>query len=895
MLNEIIYTRCGTGRDILKKGAVLVNEGYKCHSCSEALFSDGSVLDFQFLRTIAGISHPFSEPDFVDDAYLYYVPEKGKPLFQNFHPIPNSKGRAGNFISQIFAGDPGAYPCEAFGSKDWDAKSLKEDYYYGFRENAPPYLPQRRVPLLPGEINFEAAGRFIAQGRGELLKAAVWFLFNQYALPPEERKYLIVKDKTENIELWIAAIEYAFSPQIACTISFATRMAEAVSTGGAKGNRYFIGANGLSVALSEENPEKRLKAMIVGIDLKDPAVNTLRVLPAYPYCLLDGIQRTVSFNADNSINEYYYDLITGFNDNHKEFTTFLSSIPGMKVSKDIIKLCDAFRYLYLIPYASWSCAELIGHLELLMNYRNITADETPVKKIVSHIGSMLQKDEVNGYRLFDILRKLRVVNEPELCTAALKVFLYNLCIGSPGIKQSLEHIKKQPFAPDAFFELVSDESVGKYQELIAQSDRAQAERILEIYGEALKFINQKMGAGGIRLIGDFLERSIKTNDREAAAKTIRNFIHNNGSVVDIILPLAGKYKNDREKSELIWQCTTDIYAADLSRKDFDALCVSMLEQGFLAQIENLLCGKMKKGEDKELLFKIFRNTYKAPIPYPAGERFFREIIGEADNVSMFSKIIDQLDETGLDERVLVSLYDVLDKKLSPLVKPDSLEDKLERKLLAHCPEKADCSHSKCGILLSNIVRYSKQPEKIEEIIRTNFEKGEIFAGKNFARTDFCMRLVNETVQKLEGGVYHMMLLLLFSMPETAMEEYVEIYLDKAFSAVNKKSAIFFDLLNILLYRPGTSGDPLADVISMCGEERFGSVRDKIRNRIPLSYAGVFSEKINNNLQAMAAAYKNAELLDLFKKISAAAKIEYEKNHGGAVLGALKKLFGSNIT
>jgi hypothetical protein len=856
MLNEIIYTRCGTGRDILKKGAAIANEGYKCHSCSDALFNDGSVLDFQFLRTIAGVAHPFSEPDFVDDAYLYYVPEQGKPLFQNFHPIPNSKGRAGNFVSQIFVGDPDSYPCEAFGGEDWDAKLKTEDYYYGFRENAPPFLPQRGAPLSPGNINFETAGRFIAQGRAELLKKAIWFLFSQYALSTGERKYLIVKDTTENIKLWIAAMEYAFPPQIACTIPFATRMAEAAATGGTKGNRYFIGADGLSTATLEENTEKRLKAMIVGIDLKDQAANTLRVLPAYPYCLLDGTQKTVSFNTDDSIHEDYYNLVTEFDENHRRFIDFLSHIPELKISADIIKLCGVFKYLYLTPDTSWISAELIKHLELLMNYRAITADEEPVKKVVSHIDAVLLKDEPNGYKLFDFLRKIKAANEQELCVSALRVFQHKLDGGSSDIRQSLEYIKKQPFALAAVSRLVNDKALGKYQELIGRSEGAQAGRILEIYGEGLKFTNQKMGPGGIKLIGNVLERQIGANNREDSEKIIRNFIHSLANAATVIFPIAEKYKNDINKSDLIWTYVAGAYTADLPEKEFNEFCALMRERGFTAKIGNLLCAKITSSEDTDML----------------------------------SKMIDTLDEVGLDERILLSLYDILDRKLPLVVKPDSPEDKLERKLLAHRPKNSNCSHSRCGVLLGNITRHSGQPKMIEKTIHDCFMTGVIPVNKDIIESDFYERLINETVPNLNGSAGHGMLLLLFDMPEPAMKEYILMYLDRAFKIINKKTSLFFDFIAILSYQYGSPG-PLNEVSATCGKERFESTKAKIGSIIPLSYAEVFSEKLNSNLRASVAVKKNAKLLDLFEKISAAAKAEYEKNHGGTVLGALKKLFG----
>lgn len=48
MLNELIYTRCGTGRDILENGVYQPGEGFKAHSCSQELFQEG--VDFPFIK-----------------------------------------------------------------------------------------------------------------------------------------------------------------------------------------------------------------------------------------------------------------------------------------------------------------------------------------------------------------------------------------------------------------------------------------------------------------------------------------------------------------------------------------------------------------------------------------------------------------------------------------------------------------------------------------------------------------------------------------------------------------------------------------------------------------------------------------------------------------------------
>lgn len=49
---------------------------------------------------------------------------------------------------------------------------------------------------------------------------AIAFIISQYSLPPEERKFLVIKDENSKlIEFWVAAIESAFSPRMAAGLS----------------------------------------------------------------------------------------------------------------------------------------------------------------------------------------------------------------------------------------------------------------------------------------------------------------------------------------------------------------------------------------------------------------------------------------------------------------------------------------------------------------------------------------------------------------------------------------------------------------------------------------------------------------------------------------------------
>jgi len=348
--SELIYTRCRQGMDITKKGHQISGDGYKVYSCTHAIMEEGEV-DLQFLMNAAQAKQPYIDPDFMDDAYLFYVPDSGKSFFINFHPIPfnaNAQGdyahRSGNFVNHALLGDfSDIYPYEMFQDNNiWNAKKKGEAYYY---ENPPADtgLPERDDIDPSGLYKFEEIAAFITNGRKEALAKAVAFLIAQYNEEPEKRKFLVIKDESsKNIELWIAAIECAFSPRIASAIPFATRMDKFINT-----NRYTVklGVYQPQMNLQDPNHKQRYRAMIVGIDERDKAnVSALRPLPNSPFVLLDGKQKQIAFegNTQNS----YYQLITKFDAEHKKFCReFLQAYNVLKPGAEIFDLYEIFTAL----------------------------------------------------------------------------------------------------------------------------------------------------------------------------------------------------------------------------------------------------------------------------------------------------------------------------------------------------------------------------------------------------------------------------------------------------------------------------------------------------------------------------------------------------------------------
>ena len=411
MFYELIYTRCRQGIDILRKGQNISSDGYKVYTCTPELMDEG-IVDLSFLSNAVQIKQSYNDPDFMDDAYLFYVPEKGESFLLNFHPVPfdkDAKGdyshRPGNFINHVLIGNFSEYyPFEMFNDKKiWNAQTKNEAYYY---ENVPSLLPMRSDEAVvdpPGEYNFDEIGAFIADGRTETLAKAVSFLISQNEKEIENRKYLVILDEpSRNIELWVAAIQCAFSPKIAASIPFATRMDKFVSI-----NKYTVklGLYQTQINLQDPNHKQRYRAMIVGVDERDKAnVNTARPLVNSPFVLLDGKQKLAMFESD--ISDKYYQLITKFDDEHLQFCrefmqTFGPSLPSI----DIYDLLDI--YIAINKLSMTNACTLVAILNRLKKYKasNTSMLRDMYKRINGDISKYLQEDFSSSLNIINWLQE----------------------------------------------------------------------------------------------------------------------------------------------------------------------------------------------------------------------------------------------------------------------------------------------------------------------------------------------------------------------------------------------------------------------------------------------------------------------------------------------------------
>ncbi|MBR0483475.1 MAG: hypothetical protein IJJ69_01710, partial [Oscillospiraceae bacterium] len=241
MLDQIIYTRCYPHRNLMENGRVELDEGFGIFSFSESALrlppAEKELLT-ACLQSPNGGTDNLPEKLFASYEYFPFSDGTGVVIHAQSKPCCTEKRRNGfshrdgNFVKQAFIGHMQCYPFEWFGNSQWTAHFCSDNDFYmdGMENPVPPYLSgvQEVVPAKHKNPDWmrkkEEIRNFIAGGRKACLQGAVWFVFQQFRLPEEQRKVLLIKDTPQNVEKWITAVCMGLPPEMAGRISFSTNM-----------------------------------------------------------------------------------------------------------------------------------------------------------------------------------------------------------------------------------------------------------------------------------------------------------------------------------------------------------------------------------------------------------------------------------------------------------------------------------------------------------------------------------------------------------------------------------------------------------------------------------------------------------------------------------------------
>ncbi len=410
-LHQIVYTRCSHHRDI-KNGTVSRSDGYGIFSMDKELFADIGKVDIQLISKLLPPKNAASESSIgLFNSYEYY-PVSGSDYafaYEFSRPkgtVPRKNGishRPGNYVKQCLIGQAEGYPYQWFGSDMWNAWKVPENDYYlddGSRRE-PEFLPVLSFDKSSkGNINYENIQKFVHGGRQELIKQAVWFLINE-GFDTEKSRVLFIKDYPQNVELWIAAIESCFTPEIARQISFITNRTNISKV--SNDLFYYTDESGKFSYHSGKGAKRRPYYMITGIHPEDRFVSS--IVPCDNLVMLDGIKKTFSVQPDERINAKYYNAVFDFSDDLYRFCTAIMTKFSIKDVKTIPEFYDSVKILVnpeIISEENYQ--NLLAKLQFLSNAEvKDSSVFIPILEKLNGEYSRFINDEINNsFRLLEL-------------------------------------------------------------------------------------------------------------------------------------------------------------------------------------------------------------------------------------------------------------------------------------------------------------------------------------------------------------------------------------------------------------------------------------------------------------------------------------------------------------
>lgn len=671
MFKELIYTRCRQGINLLT-GQTLTGDGFKVYACTPSLL-DTNQIDLPLLLNAAQRKQPYKDPEFMEDAYLYSVPDIGQSYLTGFYPVPfvpnadaDFSNRPGNFINQILIGDySNLYPYLLFRNpRIWTAKTKEDAYYY---HNEPEPLPERADLAAADITSWDKELRdFVLDGRRQALMAAIAFIITQFELPVEARKFLIIRDQSaQMIELWIAAIESAFSARIAASISFATRFSRYSSD-----NRYTVNREGLyqaQINLQDPNQKQRLRALIVGVDDRDrEGAAAVRPLANAPYAVLDGREKKALFDIDTS--DPFFSFVTAWDVNHLNYCRdFLQSLDIVEPTSGIFQLRAI--YLALQPGSRLLDAQEVADLlKILGQYPIVRADGFLADlygRLKADMPRFIVEDLSASISIIDWLAGIAPQVDTRTSAGEFSDLVYDIfldkVLGGVNLREAelyWQTLKGSRFGPGAARALMKSLPGEEFRALLDRIQGLEALVLALIYLDAMALL-QDTDFKKIAFFADIgLRESYALDDMSAARLLIEVLALGGSPPADaVILALMGQ--GPAEYDRFLVKCFLEL-------------------QPSIVQSDSMLVEFFRLNPKAASVSAVNQELISARL---ARLRTGREI-------RMFVAVINQLPRTEEDYRI--KLFEELDQML-PFGDRDSMETALL--LLKMKPDKAICVNS----------------------------------------------------------------------------------------------------------------------------------------------------------------------------------------------------------
>lgn len=817
MLNQLIYTRCMPHRDLKNKGQVVRADGFGVFSMSRELVTNPPVSNYDFLQTRLAVQNGAKETSAAGlfNSYEYTaISSKVYAMSYEFarphckEPRKNGQGhRTGTYIKQCLVGVPGDYPFKWFGASVWDAHLKSEnDYYLDENPSAEPAWLSTVDDMPNGSyITVDKIKQFVKAGRAEAVKSGIWFLLHEYAKPENERKVLLIKDIPENVELWIAAIEYAFSAEMAQKVTFSTNKTKLGTQ--IDNSLFFYTDDSGKFYQMRNNSIKQTRHpynMIVGYHPKDSFCAAVKQMPTSNFVMIDGTTNTVFFATDESIRSPYYTAAVQYNADIIDFTSIvLPSLPVDTITDKIPELFDAYKYLLDSNHRveKWTYREAITELQSFTQYgipKNDALNMYILDESMRGYQRFAAEDERNNFELLKVLwgiaRSAKRTGEVAGCLAdQLSEGMMNLKVSGNALTGTWNAIKAgevQSIVRPVLRDLFNDADLASYCNQFEGALPSAVSTILEMYYDMLSFERN-----GITSILDsnekyqFVCRGLITliDDRSALQSALKGISSSDDVVNAVALSVSQYFEQYKpEKTEIWWDSIIDLSGGNVMEL-CRVLCKSSKTK--IDMIEHLLANAViKAGRCEQGLIHVFEDSIKQlGKNEKTGIVFFGECI-KVEDPSYFEHLIRIIRVNKLSSSAQKELFHLIDKAI-PYDSTSGMISYTFREMKEWEYEIGESSISVSFYDLRKNIERERRPEKVVPILH-EFVKLKLEMPSGFLRSQYFANIVHAAADFCDSEV-HMAFLHLFDIEDVRMkQEYIEAYVDEVLSCSKGKQLVY---------------------------------------------------------------------------------------------------------
>ena len=684
-LGHFVDTRRGCGWDI--HGKPNYTGGYGIYSASKDLFEEKCDRD---LRD-AMIKHQHRQ-----DAYAYCVPGEGRPMLAAYRKRTDDEksvaDEAGvdnrvSYIAEWLVGNFERYAFEYIDSSFWQNIYRPIADFYANEEPMPLEEPIDAASVPVSSICRNDIMAFVADGRANAVKAAVWALLRQYDLPAAERKFLVIRDTETNVRKWVAAIGYSLPIQVANQISFNTSME--------KLNQepdccyYVQNSTGMYAKIrniQDPNQERRWFYMIAGADPSDRTSDrTANPMPNAPYLVIDGATKQAKFETDQLVlRSFMKDIFT--NDAAiEDFCNYMNEMKSIRMGTVLCDLYDAQNVL--TNEAAWNYANFLKSLSQFNEY--FTKKSVLMRYVVSRLciegeyaEQFVREDESNHLSLLRILYKLvsdfEITDAVPIMQKMLVKRIGTLLGNSRDAEKLTSYIACLKDVDEKLYsaiivEIVETTKLSMVTDAgVASGSESYILKLFDVIGIYLK--NKKMGWASFfkepafaRLADALIARSLK---EETMPGQILSLLAGDNKAIDSYIIRGCRFSSGNNQMLRWWHTMLR------NRVSAEYLCNLINANGIgIKEIENVLCQEIQINGYSESVRRLF-NQYLAKTP-GAGNAFYREwiksISGTKERVVTLRRILTEMAANTNYSNLLSETLGELDREIRLEKSRDSSE------------------------------------------------------------------------------------------------------------------------------------------------------------------------------------------------------------------------------